>query len=351
MSNQKLTDADSSKPSMPSDEERYASALALAQGGDAANAIAALDALLADAPQLSLARNDLGALLFGAGDSVRAKRELARAFAEMPHEEMIVENYLEVLLATNAVHEISSQLQQMVGAYVQNTALLERMLDALAVQQADFEQLKAWDNHLEPGTQEVTDQVLPYLPIGGVLIDVGANCGLFSEQILREKNVTSYLFEPVPRYARYCAYKFRDHANITVENLALADESGTLTLYVDSANLGWNTLVAAQRTSEMHEVNVAAQTFDSYADEKGITHIDVIKIDVEGAEFRVLKGMRRTIARLARKPVIICEVGWGPNGHPQWDQEVEAFEWLFANGYQRCDYAVTHTSDVLFLPL
>lgn len=350
MSEQKLTDQDTSKPSPASDEERYASALALAQSGDTPKAISALDALLADAPRLSLARNDLGALLFGVGDSARAKRELARAFSEMPHEEMIVENYLEVLLATDSVHEISPQLQQMVGAYVQNTALLERMLDALAAQEADFEKLRAWDQYLEPGTQQVTDQVLQYLPAGGVLIDVGANCGLFSEQILREKNVTVYLFEPVPRYAHYCAYKFRDRPSITVENLALADESGTLTLYVDRANLGWNTLVAAQRTSEMQEVNVAAQTFDSYAEQAGITHIDVIKIDVEGAEFRVLKGMRRTLASMSKKPVIICEVGWGPNGHPQWDQEVEAFEWLFANGYQRCDYAVTHTSDVLFLP-
>ena len=59
---------------------------------------------------------------------------------------------------------------------------------------------------------------------------------------------------------------------------------------------------------------------------------DFIKIDVEGAEYRVLRGMLGSLARWHPKPVILCEVGWGRR-HPQFAEEVAAFDDLAALGY------------------
>ncbi len=200
-------------------------------------------------------------------------------------------------------------------------------------------------------TTKIADKALEYLPEGGVLIDVGANTGMFSELVLSKRRCIAYLFEPVTEYYSYTLEKFRMSPSITVENIALSDENGHFPLWIDCANLGWNTMEGSKQTPGMREILVKAVTFDQYASEHGIANIDVLKIDVEGAEYRVLTGMKQTLAKLKKKPVILCEFGWGPKGHPAWDKEVEIFEWLFQNGYQRFDYNVPGTSDVVILPL
>jgi hypothetical protein len=49
-------------------------------------------------------------------------------------------------------------------------------------------------------------------------------------------------------------------------------------------------------------------------------------------------------------PVMLVEIGWGPN-NPLWDDELVVFEDLFEMGYQRFDpWKVTSTQDVLFIP-
>jgi len=211
--------------------------------------------------------------------------------------------------------------------------------------------IASWDQSIREVTREISTKALEYLPEGGVLVDVGANTGMFSQLILEQRHCTAFLFEPVPDYFNYSATKFRNMPSVTIENFALSDAPGEFSLWIDSANLGWNTMEGTKQTPGMREIRVKTVTFDDYAELHGINRIDVLKIDVEGAEYRVLGGMKRTLARLRRKPVILLEIGWGPNGHPAWDKEVEIFEWLFQNGYQRFDYNVPGTSDVVIQPL
>jgi len=42
----------------------------------------------------------------------------------------------------------------------------------------------------------------------------------------------------------------------------------------------------------------------------------VIKSDVEGADYSILKGMRGTIRKLKKKPMILCEIAWGQRSTP-----------------------------------
>jgi len=321
--------------------------------GDLDGAIGRLRKLVDQYPNFIPARNDLGALLFQRGDLTEAKQQLKSAFEIAPDESYIIANYLEVLLARRELHEVYPQIKGLLlKIQDQQRDLILRIGEY--VREETFgpkvSRLQAWDQNIERVTQQVTDTALEFLPDGGVLIDVGANTGLFTEQILRARGIRAYLFEPVPEYFRYCKEKFSQARGVSVENLALADTPGQLTLYMDQKNLGWNTLEATKCTDGMQPVEIQAVTFDSYAEAAGIDRIDLIKIDVEGAEYRVLKGMQKTLARLRQKPVILCEVGWGPNGHPNWAEETAAFEWLFENGYERCDYNVSGTSDVIFIP-
>lgn len=329
--------------------ERYSEALKLVEQGNVVQAISALREVVLGSPGFSVARNDLGTLLFESGDLKNAKSELKVAHLQQPNDPIIAENYLEVLLATDSIEEVVPKLEMMVRTVATNSTLIARISEAVN-KKIEISRLKEWDRTIEEVTQKVTNQVLPFLPNGGVMIDVGANCGLFTEQILRQRDVQAYLFEPVPKYFNYCLDKFQGKQKIVVENLALAEAPGNLQIFIDHENLGWNTLVQTKCTPGMVPVDIKAETFDTYAERHGILNIDLIKIDVEGSEFRVLKGMQGTLKRLAKKPVIICEVAWGPGSHPNWAEEVEAFEWLFSNGYQRTDYNVSRTSDVIFLP-
>jgi FkbM family methyltransferase len=327
----------------------YAEALKFAEQGQLPEAITNLYQVLSRDPLNSIARSDLGALLFESGEIIRAKAELALAHTQKPSDPVITENYLEILLATNSIDEVYSRIEILVKAVSSNSNLIQRVSEAVN-RQMEFVELANWDRTIEGVTQKVTSQVLPFLPPNGVLIDVGANCGLFTEQILRERDVKAYLFEPVPKYFNYCKSKFENKENVVIENVALTERSGNLQIFVDRQNLGWNTLLQTKCTPGMTPVDIKAETFDTYAERNNIDKIDVIKIDVEGSEFRVLKGMQKTLSKLKQKPVIICEVAWGANGHPNWQEEIEAFEWLFSNGYQRTDYNVSGTSDVVFMP-
>lgn len=104
----------------------------------------------------------------------------------------------------------------------------------------------------------------------------------------------------------------------------------------------------------MRPVDIEVKRFDSL----GITDIGLIKIDVEGAEYRVLTGMMEALKSLKHLPIIVVEVGWGKDSHPHWNRELAVFNDLFDLGYQAVDIDeekidienITSTQDVIFLP-
>jgi FkbM family methyltransferase len=307
-------------------KQKYDQAILCYEQGQIEQAQLLLTEIIAWIPDYVEAFSDLGALLFQKGEIEVALSILNRA-SELDKNNINV---------ANNIASILDFLNSQTGHA--NTATLDPAL-------------QEWEKSIFDVTQKVADRILEYLPEDGVFLDVGANVGLITAQILAKKQPKKcYLFEPVNRYYNYCKQKFTNNPLVSVENLALSDQTGSLSICIDHQNLGWNTIVSAKRTEGMHEEIIQTISFDEYARRHNINRIDVIKIDVEGWEFKVLKGMQQTLKRLAKKPVIICEVGWGPGSHPFWEEEKQAFEWLFQNGYERTDYNVPGTSDVIFLP-
>jgi FkbM family methyltransferase len=133
---------------------------------------------------------------------------------------------------------------------------------------------------------------------GMVVFDVGANRGdlstLFAELVGSEGAV--YAFEPGPAYDALAAVASR-HPNLVPERLALFERDGEVLLNVYEGDT-WSTL--AERTIEDHgslvspvaRVPVQAVTLDGYCAGRQIGRIDLLKLDVEGAELQVLRGAR-----------------------------------------------------------
>jgi len=88
---------------------------------------------------------------------------------------------------------------------------------------------------------------------------------------------------------------------------ALSDVAGETELHIASSeHSGHNTLgVFAHDLPRLRTERVSAWTLDDFAAEAGLTRLDFLKLDVEGAERRVLEGSRRVLRQM--RPVILFE--------------------------------------------
>jgi len=96
--------------------------------------------------------------------------------------------------------------------------------------------------------------------------------------------------------------------NIAIVEAALAEAAGWVQLLIaEPQHAGQNTLGEfAYSIRSVGTEEVAAITLDELVEQHALTRLDVLKLDLEGAELRALKGARRTLA--VSKPLILTEV-------------------------------------------
>ena len=133
-----------------------------------------------------------------------------------------------------------------------------------------------------------------FLKPGNTFIDVGANKGDFS--LLAAKLIGTdgrvLAFEPEPTNCKWIIKSIikNGYKNITLYDIALSDQNGQVELFLGEKS-GWHTIVKGQKCHDGGVINVRARTLDSVLEDVDFNdQIDVMKIDVEGAELQVLKG-------------------------------------------------------------
>ncbi len=138
-----------------------------------------------------------------------------------------------------------------------------------------------------------TQTICSLLKPGQTFIDVGCNKGDFS--LLAAKIVgeggSVLAFEPEPDNCQWIekSIKLNNYENIKLFQLALADKNEDAQLYLGEKS-GWHSLVSNPGNAQKSTIKVKKRTLDSIFDEAGNTRVDIIKIDVEGAEMEVLRG-------------------------------------------------------------
>lgn len=163
----------------------------------------------------------------------------------------------------------------------------------------------------EPQTSKKIQQ---YSKPDSIFLDVGANLGIFSLEVAKLFGNQVVSFEPNPKIAKLLQSSIEENKlvdNIHVHNVAVSDENTTAVFVEHPSNKGGSALEVNKdlQTGERYKVNVVAldeySVFQEFL-ENSNAQIGLIKMDIEGAEERALKGMAKMLS--IHKPIIIMEL-------------------------------------------
>ena len=133
---------------------------------------------------------------------------------------------------------------------------------------------------------------------GMTFLDVGANLGYYTALAARAvgPNGRVLAVEPDPDSFGYLEQTIAANAvgNVEAFPVAASDAPATLPLYISTDNRGDNRLYASGE--DRPQVEVTARPLDALLRENKIDTVDLIKIDVQGYEPKVISGLRETIA-------------------------------------------------------
>lgn len=117
-----------------------------------------------------------------------------------------------------------------------------------------------------------------------VVFDVGGYMGEWSENIVNLYNPHMYIFEPVPIYYSKILHKLNSDSKISVYNFGLSDknQSAKIALINDASSVYKNNNA---------QINIYLKDIYDFLKENDISKIDLIKINIEGGEYTLLKRM------------------------------------------------------------
>lgn len=156
--------------------------------------------------------------------------------------------------------------------------------------------------YYELGVLTVLDSMLKP---GDKFVDIGANIGMIALHARHLVGATGQVdcYEPIPA----CANAIREHVrlnrltNVHVHEVGLSDENAKLEIKITSEHSGTATFGNVARNDVVRTLAVDVRVGDDVID-----RADFIKIDVEGFELHVLKGLKRVIEE--SEPIIVTEL-------------------------------------------
>lgn len=150
--------------------------------------------------------------------------------------------------------------------------------------------------------REILDACAVSAPI---VFDVGGNIGQSVERYRRLwPHAPIHSFEPNPAVLPTLVEKCRDDGNATAHPLALADHAGELPFHVtrlpEMSSLlepeHWLREMSPGGKYDFSTITIPVATLDGFCARHEIAHIDVLKVDVQGAELKVLQGAEQMLS-------------------------------------------------------
>lgn len=195
----------------------------------------------------------------------------------------------------------------------------------------------------EPGTVSWIEGFAP----GEVLVDVGANIGLYALCAARFRGVRAYAFEPESQnfaLLNWNIFRNRLDQKVTAYCVALSDDSRFDLLYLSEFSAGGSchsfgasVNPFGQPMSAAFRQGCFATSLDRLVAEGVVGVPDHIKIDVDGNEPQVIRGARRTLAD-ARVKSVLVELNASVDAH--WEVIDHMLELGFAYSQAEAERAI-----------
>jgi FkbM family methyltransferase len=129
-------------------------------------------------------------------------------------------------------------------------------------------------------------------PIGGVFVDVGANVGTYAMVLARHVGAGGKVIAIEPHPVTHARLAFNRTASgfgqVALVAAAAGPSDGELMIETDGDNLGASHIVSGEHSG--HAIRVPSLRLQRILGDAGVSHVDALKIDVEGYEDRVLTG-------------------------------------------------------------
>ena len=125
------------------------------------------------------------------------------------------------------------------------------------------------------------------------VLDIGANVGLWTKYILSRNAKNVYSFEPNKKAIELLKNTTKNDSNVTIVEKAVYKEKSTLQFYIDDSNSLTSSLLSASGHNPSY--NVDAITLEDAINLTGEEKIDLVKIDIEGAEFDIIENLSKDV--------------------------------------------------------
>ena len=158
-------------------------------------------------------------------------------------------------------------------------------------------------------SDEEVQRLLSLIDKDSIVVDAGAHIGAFTIP-MAQKTAHVYAFEPQRAIFELLQENVRQNnlANVTAVPLALGASNGPVRLSETPYDGEFiNTGMPAIQRNSRHKPNAEMITLYRYWSQHQIKRLDLLKMDVEGWELEVLKGIGDLIKRF--RPTIYCENG------------------------------------------
>jgi FkbM family methyltransferase len=150
-----------------------------------------------------------------------------------------------------------------------------------------------WINH-----EILVGRTYPYLPFVEdvrVIFDVGANCGATTVYLARHyPDAEIHSFEPATGPRSYLERNVATLPNVHVHPLGLAAADGEVPLYFGADDSITGSVYRRETNADESEL-VALRAAGPWVRSHGIDRIDVLKVDVEGAEADVISSLHELL--------------------------------------------------------
>ena len=138
-------------------------------------------------------------------------------------------------------------------------------------------------------------------------VDIGANVGFYSLGFAKRANQGSvHSFEPVPLNYHLLPVNILSNAltNVVLNPCAVGDTNQQVDLCI-AKDGAYSSLIDTGRKAITECVKTKMVSLDAYCSDRNLSRIDILKVDVEGAEPMVLRGAAHLLADAKRRPRLI----------------------------------------------